>query len=62
MIPMSSVQYVHTSNNIISQKFNLSNIDIFTVANMHSIPSIPTREAEILKLIISKNCRIKNEI
>lgn len=62
VIPMDNIQYVHISSNIISQKFNLSNVDIFTVASMHSIPSLPNDEAENVKLIISQKRRYKNEL
>lgn len=45
IIPMTKVQYVHSKQGPLSQKFKLSTISIGTMASEHEIPAIPEEES-----------------
>jgi membrane protein YdbS with pleckstrin-like domain len=49
LIPMSRVQHVDTTSDVIDQRFGLATVQIHTAAGSHKIPLLSTRDADELR-------------
>ncbi|MBA4536839.1 PH domain-containing protein [Bacillus aquiflavi] len=61
LIPMVRVQHVDTKQGPILKKYGLATITIATAASVHEIPALVEKEAEELRVSISKLARVANE-
>lgn len=61
LIPMVRVQHVDTSQGPILKRYHLANISISTAATTHTIPALSIKEADQLRIQISKLARVAEE-
>lgn len=58
VIPLNKVYYIDKTENFILNRYNLANIKIGTLTNIHEIPAIPKKEASKLHYLL--NTSVKN--
>lgn len=61
LIPMVRVQHVDTSQGPILKRYHLANISISTAATTHTIPALSIKEADEMRIRISKLARVAEE-
>lgn len=54
VIPMNKVYYVNTHQHLLLKKYNLSTVQIGTIAYIHEIPALPEEEAKNIRKLISE--------
>lgn len=61
LIPMVRVQHVDTLQGPILRKYRLASVVVHTAATAHEIPALEEKEAEELRLFISRLARVEDE-
>ncbi|MCQ6276953.1 PH domain-containing protein [Bacillus sp. V3B] len=61
LIPMVRVQHVDTLQGPILRKYHLASVTISTAATVHEIPALDLKEAEEMRISISKLARVADE-